>query len=147
MREAATERKTLRRIAPHSTATAPMLVPVYGRTSAGVYKLRLGLTLFDKLAAVGMSERHQILSRDEALAAEPTLARERLQGAAVYPEYVTDDARLVLDTLKAAAPRGSGRRSNYTRVTALGPPATEREVELCDVEGGKTLHAPGRAWS
>ena len=45
VREAATERKVLRRIAPHLTETAPMFVPVYGRTSAGVYKLRVGLAL------------------------------------------------------------------------------------------------------
>src|ERR1700686_900089 len=52
VREAATERAVLRRIAPHLTETALMFVPVYGRTSAGVYKLRVGLSLFDKLAAV-----------------------------------------------------------------------------------------------
>src|SRR5690349_22704806 len=66
VREAATERKSLRRIAPHLTETMPMLVPVYGRTSAGVYKLRVGLTLFDKLAAVVASERHRILTRADA---------------------------------------------------------------------------------
>jgi glycerol-3-phosphate dehydrogenase len=143
VREAATERTTLRRIAPHLTATAPMLVPVYGRTSAGVYKLRLGLTLFDKLAAVGPSERHRILSRDEALTAEPTLVRERLQGAAVYPEYVTDDARLVLDTLKAAHHAGAVA-VNYARVTALGPPGAERQIEVRDGEGGGTLTARAR---
>ncbi len=68
VREAATERKVLRRIAPHLTEAAPMFVPVYGRTRAGVYKLRVGLALFDKLAAVAADERHRILSRQEALA-------------------------------------------------------------------------------
>jgi glycerol-3-phosphate dehydrogenase len=111
VREAATERRSLRRIAPHLVAPASMLVPVYGRTGAGLYKLRAGLTLYDRLAGVPAEERHRILSRDEALAAEPLLARERLQGAALYPEYVTDDARLVLDTLKRAPPPSTTRAS------------------------------------
>src|ERR1044071_4841933 len=51
VREAATERKSLRRIAPHRTAVAPMFLPVHGRTSAGLYKLRVGLALYEKLAA------------------------------------------------------------------------------------------------
>src|SRR5262245_1785425 len=143
VREAATERKVLRRIAPHLTETAPMLVPVYGRTSAGVYKLRVGLSLFDKLAAVPASERHRILSRNEVRAAEPHVAAERLQGAAVYPEYVTDDARLVLDTLKSAHAAGAVA-VNYARVEALGPAEDVRRVEVRDVEGGATLVARAR---
>ena len=143
VREAARERQALRRIAPHLTVKMPMLVPVYGRTSAGLYKLRLGLTLFDKLAAVAADDRHRTLSREEALAAEPRLAPDRLQGAGVYPEYVTDDARLVLDTLKAAHHAGA-IAVNYTRVTALGPPGGVRTVELRDEESGRALTAQAR---
>jgi len=138
VREAATERRALRRIAPHRARVMPMLVPVYGRTMAGVYKLRVGLTLFDKLAAVAGAERHRILSRGEVLTAEPGILAERLQGAAVYPEYVTDDARLVLDTLKSAHHAGA-LIANYTRVTKLGAPAKRRTVELRDDETGATF--------
>jgi glycerol-3-phosphate dehydrogenase len=138
VREAATERKVLRRIAPHLTETAPMFVPVYGRTSAGVYKLRVGLALFDKLAAVAADERHRILSRTEALAAEPRLNPERLQGAAVYPEYVTDDARLVLDTLKSAHHAGAVV-VNHAPVVALGGDATGRRIEIHDVESAVAI--------
>lgn len=138
VREAATERKVLRRIAPHLTHTALMLVPVYGRTSAGVYKLRVGLSLFDKLAAVTPDERHRILSRKEALAAEPRIDPERLQGAAVYPEYVTDDARLVLDTLKAAHHTGAVV-VNHVTVTGLATRGSERRLEVRDPESGAAL--------
>ncbi len=138
VREAATERRALRRIAPHRTRVMPMLVPVYGRTTAGVYKLRVGLTLFDKLAAVAGPERHKILSRAEVIAAEPGILADRLQGAAVYPEYVTDDARLVLDTLKAAHHAGA-MLANYARVTSFGAPAKRRTVEIRDEESGATL--------
>src|SRR5512140_770767 len=131
VREAATERKVLRRIAPHLTETALMLVPVYGRTTAGVYKLRVGLSLFDKLAAVTADERHRMLSRTDVLAAEPHLAAERLQGAAVYPEYVTDDARLVLDTVKAAHHAGAVV-ANHAPVVGLDGPRSERRLAVRD---------------
>ncbi len=138
VREAARERTILRRIAPHLTTQVPMLLPVYGRTSAGVYKLRVGLTLFDKLAAVPSNERHRILSRDDALAEEPLLEPERLQGAAVYPEYVTNDARLVLDTLKSAHHAGAAI-ANYVRVTALGESDGIRTVDVRDETTGETF--------
>jgi glycerol-3-phosphate dehydrogenase len=140
VREAARERKAVRRLAPHLTAAAPMLVPVYGRTSAGLYKLKVGLALYDKLGAVAAGERHRLLDRDQALAAEPHLARERLQGAALYPEYTTDDARLVLDTLKSAHLAGA-TVANYLRVTALGAADGLRTVGLRDEETGAALTA------
>jgi glycerol-3-phosphate dehydrogenase len=143
VREAARERKVLRTIAPHLTAPAPMLVPVYGRTSAGLYKLRVGLTLFDKLAGVSGRERHRILGRDEVLAAEPLLARQHLQGAGIYPEYVTDDARLVLDTLKAAHLAGAVI-ANYATVTGLGSVDGLRRIEVRDEESGAVLTARAR---
>ncbi len=143
VREAATERKSLRRIAPHLIVVAPMLVPVYGRTAAGLYKLRAGLTLYDRLAGVPAEERHRILSAEEAVASEPLLARGRLQGAALYPEYVTDDARLVLDTLKSAHLAGAAV-VNYARVTALGAADGLRTIGLRDEESGCELTARAR---
>ena len=144
VREAATERKSLRRIAPHRTAVAPMLLPVHGRTSAGVYKLRLGLTLYEKLAAVPSEEHHRVLGRGETLAAEPHLTAERLQGAILYPEYQTDDARLVLDTLKSAHHAGAVI-ANYARVTALGSAAAPRIVTVHDEEGRVAFDVRARA--
>ena len=135
VREAARERAVLRRMAPHLAMVAPMLVPVFGRTKAGIYKLKAGLALFDRLAGVPRSERHRILTSDEALVEEPRLARERLQGAALYPEYLADDARLVLDTIKSAGDAGA-TVANYVRVLAFGQAAPLRAVRLEDVETG-----------
>ncbi len=143
VREAATERKSLRRIAPHRTAVAPMFLPVHGRTSAGLYKLRVGLALYEKLAAVPAVEHHRVLSRADALAAEPHLNPERLQGAILYPEYQTDDARLVLDTLKSAHHAGAVV-ANYVRVTALGANDGAHIVGVRDDEGGAAFDVRAR---
>jgi len=134
VREAATERKSLRRIAPHRTAVANMLLPVHGRTSAGVYKLRVGLALYERLAAVPAEEHHRVLSRKETLDVEPHLTPDRLQGAILYPEYQTDDARLVLDTLKSAHHAGAVI-ANYARVTALGSTSSPRVATVHDEAG------------
>jgi glycerol-3-phosphate dehydrogenase len=79
-----------------------------------------------------------MLSRGETLAAVPALAPERLQGAGVYPEYVTDDARLVLDTLKSAQAAGAVVL-NHARAAALGPREPFRHAELWDEEAGTSL--------
>ncbi len=116
VREAATERKVLRRLAPHLAQPIQMLVPVYSR---GAYlTIRAGLFTYDRMAGVAKEERNRMLSREEVLTLEPLLRDERLYGAGLYYEYLTDDARLVLDTLKAAAALGAVITS-YTPVVRL----------------------------
>jgi len=105
VREAARERAVLRRLAPHLAEPIQMLVPVYSR--AGYLKIRAGLFTYDRLAKVNKEERNRMLGRDETLSLEPALRGERLYGAGLYYEYLTDDARLVIETVKAAVAAGA----------------------------------------
>lgn len=105
--EAAAERRTLRKIAPHLAVAERMALPVHGRTSAGVMKLRAGLWAYEKMARIAAEERHEIWKRDETIDHVPGLDAQNLQGAAVYTEYVTDDARLTLETIKSAKRAGA----------------------------------------
>src|SRR5207302_1002457 len=105
VREAATERSVLRRLAPHLALPVRMLMPTYGR--AGHAKLGLGLWTFEHIATVAPEERHAMWSRDEALEREPTLDGTRLHGAATFVEYLTCDARLVLETVLGAHAAGA----------------------------------------
>ncbi|MCX8073771.1 MAG: glycerol-3-phosphate dehydrogenase [Candidatus Binatia bacterium] len=116
VREAATERKVLRRLAPHLAAPLQMLVPVYSRS--GYLKIRAGLFTYDHLAGVAKEERNRMLDREQTLALEPLLRDDKLYGAGLYYEYLTDDARLVLETLKAAASLGAVI-ANYSPVVGL----------------------------
>jgi glycerol-3-phosphate dehydrogenase len=109
-----------------------------------VYKLRVGLALYEKLAAVPSEEHHRVLSRKEALAIEPHLTPDRLQGAILYPEYQTDDARLVLDTLKSAHHAGAVI-ANYARVTALGSTSSPRVATVRDEAEGLSFDVRARA--
>jgi len=62
--------------------------------------------------------RRKWLSREEALAREPTLSGDGLIAAAVYADAVTRDARLVLAVVRKAAKQGA-LVANYARVTSI----------------------------
>jgi glycerol-3-phosphate dehydrogenase len=116
VRESALERKSLLAMAPHLTDPAWMLVPASSRLQ--YLKLRIGISLYEWLGAVSFGERHRNLNRARLASEEPLLDRDRLPWACVYREYLTDDARLVLATLRAAARHGAVA-CNYTRVLSV----------------------------
>jgi glycerol-3-phosphate dehydrogenase len=116
VREAATERYVLRKLAPHLAQPKPLLLPVASRR--GYAKISAGLWTFDRLASVVKEERYRMLGKDEALAVEALLAPGKLYGAALYYECVTDDARLVIEVSKSAALLGAVL-VNYAETTSF----------------------------
>lgn len=122
VREALRERAALLRNAPHLAKPLAFLVPVYERgkpspLGSSKLKLRLGLWLYDFLAGRKNIARHRRLSRDEILELAPTLDPAGLRGGFLYYDCLTDDARLVIEVIKAAASHGAAI-ANY--VTARG---------------------------
>lgn len=139
--EAAEERRTLRRIAPHLTQPRPMMFPTYGRGTHA--KLNLGLWTYEKLAAIAPAERHEMLDCDEACAREPGLRREGLTGAAVYPENLTDDARLVIATLRSARREGA-LVANHAEVAGIDARPGQTLVRVLDRSAGCALDVQAR---
>jgi glycerol-3-phosphate dehydrogenase len=137
VREAASERARIRRIAPHLADPLLMVMPTYGR--AMHMKLGAGLWSFEKLTSVDPGERHAMWDRAEALAQEPCLSPSGLHGAAAFVEYLTDDARLVLETVAGAAAAGA-LCANHAEVTAVDRGA----ITVRDTAGGRTLEARAR---
>jgi glycerol-3-phosphate dehydrogenase len=129
VRESALERKSLLAMAPHLTEPAWMLVPAESRLQ--FFKLRIGISLYERLGAVGKVERHRNLGRAGLQDEEPLLDRKRQPWACLYREYLTDDARLVLATLRAAAQHGA-EACNYTRVTAVTQTAAGCRLHVVD---------------
>lgn len=138
VREAANERLVLRRIAPHLTRPLLMVMPTYSRSTHA--KLALGLWTFERLTTVPAGEQYETWSREEALRREPGLTAERLHGAVVFTEFLTDDARLVLDTVKGAHAAGAVC-VNHAQVTGVAG----GEVEVRDELAGRTSRARSRA--
>ena len=116
VREAASERKIVQAIAPHLARETPFVMPA--RTSATITKLRAGLWTFEKLGGVPKSRKHEVWSQAELMAREPAVAAGDLVGAVVYPEYLTDDARLTLANIRDAAAHGA-HVLNYAAADAM----------------------------
>ena len=105
VKEAATERQVLRRIAPHLARPCPFVIP--GRSKATLTKFKIGLWGFDKIAKVPKAERHQRWSRAELAEREPLAAVDGVVGAVVYPEFLTNDSRLTLANVRSAKMQGA----------------------------------------
>jgi glycerol-3-phosphate dehydrogenase len=116
VREAASERKAVQAIAPHLARETLFVMPA--RHAGAVAKLRAALWTFEKLGGVPRSRGHELWSRADLAVREPALLAEDLVGAVVYPEYLTDDARLTLANVRSAAAAGAVV-ANYAPVAAV----------------------------
>jgi len=142
VREGALERKSLLAMAPHLTEPRWMLVPA---TSLVMYlKLRIGISLYEWLGAVPRAERHRNLQGELLALEEPQLDRARNRWACLYREYLTDDARLVLATLRAAA-RDGAVICNHVRVDAITRIDDGCRVLVQDARTGAGHEIRGRA--
>ena len=105
VRECALERKKVFALAPHLAERRWMVLPT--RSRAGLLKFRAIITAYEKLGAVEKSDLHRNWSASDLEREEPALDRSRYPYACAYREYLTDDARLVLANLRAAAAGGA----------------------------------------
>ncbi len=136
--EASRERRVLLRIAPHLVRPLPFLFPVYRGARVPGWKLRAGMWLYDVLAAFRNVKSHRWLSTKQVRRAEPALKDRGLTGAALYWDAQTDDARLVLATMRSAA-RAGALVANYAEVTSLlTPDGRVRGAAVRDVLSGET---------
>jgi glycerol-3-phosphate dehydrogenase len=105
VRETALERKVIHRLAPHLAERRWMVLPVRSRT--GLLKFRAAITTYEKLGAVEREDLHRNWGPADLETEEPALDRREWRYACAYREYLTDDARLVLANLRAAAGQGA----------------------------------------
>jgi glycerol-3-phosphate dehydrogenase len=128
VRESLRERRIWETIAPHQVHPLRTMLPIRRRPgSPGKLMLRMGLTLYDLLAfdrnRLDDDEKklpaHRMLSRDEALAAEPELPPDDLVGAMVYYDcQMLSPERLCLEHVLDAAEHGAAI-ANYAEVTSF----------------------------
>jgi glycerol-3-phosphate dehydrogenase len=116
--EVGKERAIVYENAPHVTTPEWMLLPIIEGGTYGKLATSVGLIVYDLLAGVKRGERRIMLSREQTLTREPLLRTDRLKGGGYYVEYRTDDARLTIETVKAAAERGA-LAVNYAKAEQL----------------------------
>ena len=127
IRAALHERRVWQRIAPHLVRPLSFVLPLYGATGWGRWRLSAALTLYDLLAfdkgwfrdPTSRLPSHRLLSRDDALALEPVLDKEELQGALVYHEcQMHSPERLGLECIIDAVRHGA-IVANHASVTGF----------------------------
>src|SRR5215831_10109189 len=105
--ESSRERRTLLRIAPHLVRPLRFTWPVYRDARVPLWKLGVGLFMYDALAVFRNVQGHRLLTSKEVRGDEPALSRENLVGGASYYDASTDDTRLTLANVIAAEESGA----------------------------------------
>ena len=116
VKESASERATLHRIAPHLAQKTPYVIPTNSLRSKLL--LRAALWAYERLGGVHREDLHEVWSTEELAEKEPLINRSQLNGAVVYPEFLTDDARLTVATVRSAIDHGAVV-STYLRATEI----------------------------
>lgn len=145
--EALRERRRLYKIAGHLVQPTQFLFPAYRGDRLPLWKLRVGLSLYDALALY-RSRGHRTLSPAAARRREPNLAADGLRGAVTYEDAVTDDARLTLTTLQDARRHGA-EVLTYAPVTGLRRDGADHLAELGDgtVVRGRAVVVAAGPWT
>jgi len=137
VREASRERRVLLNVAPHLVHPLAFVLPSYRGARVPAWRLRAGLWLYDLLAGFRNVRLHRWLGRKATLRLEPGLRDTDLQGAALYFDAQTDDARLTLATMRAAAQAGALVASHADVTALLKPDGRIRGAAVRDVLSGQ----------
>ena len=154
VRESLAERESLLRNAPHLVQPISMYVPIYRGGQRPLWKIRVGMWLYDMLSRGKSLPNHRILTATELVSAVPTLVADGLVGGAqyydaqcVYPE------RLVLENLLDAARHGAEIRLKSRVVQPWVEQKVVRGVIVEDLSGqrqsirGRVVVNAAGAWA
>ncbi len=136
--EALSERRHLFSLAPHLVHPLRFTVPLYRGGRVGMFKMGLGMWLYDALALFETPEPHERLSVDETMRRLPFLQDQGLLGAYAYSDAYMDDDRLVLETLRSAERAGATILSFAKAQDAEFLAGQVRRVRVVDQRGNKT---------
>src|SRR5205814_3677701 len=136
--EASHERRVLLRIAPHLVRPLAFLFPIYKGSRVPAWKLRAGMWLYDLLSAFRNVHWHRWLRPKKVRRVEPGLRDRDLVGAALYYDAQTDDARLVIATVRSAIKAGALAASYVETTALLKPDGRVRGALVRDVLTGET---------
>lgn len=113
--EALSERKKLFELAPHLVHPLRFVLPIYKNSRVGMFKMGLGMWLYDALSLFQAPKLHERWGKKETLFHVPMLNNNDLCGSYVYSDAYMDDDRLVIETLRSANELGACC-TNYVKV-------------------------------
>ena len=116
--EGTNERALLMKVAPHLVRPLEFLLPVYKHDKPGLFVLDVGLWIYDGLSKFSSPKLHRTVRAPRVGKIEPGLKRTELDGALLYYDCATDDARITLENIIDARALGA-TIVNYTRAVKL----------------------------
>ncbi len=116
--EASRERRTLWQIAPDLVRPLPFLFPVYRDARWPAWMIDIGLWMYDGLSLFRNFKRHRMFSNQRVEEMLPGIDTCNINGSAYYYDAQVDDARLTLESVRAAHRHGAVV-SNYAEVDGL----------------------------
>jgi glycerol-3-phosphate dehydrogenase len=143
VREASSEKRILHHIAPHLCAPLAFVFPTRRGTPWTKWKLHIGVKLYDLLCRGGNLGASSGLSIADTQRLVPGLSTDHLTGAVRYFDGFTNDARLVIDTLRSAYKHGAILQS-YCKLVSAKQCAQGWRSQLLDVETGVTREVVSR---
>ncbi|MEO0602691.1 MAG: glycerol-3-phosphate dehydrogenase/oxidase, partial [Myxococcota bacterium] len=136
--EAVSERRILMDIAPHLVKPLGFLFPVFEGRGRPLWMINAGMWLYDGLSLFRSPKLHRNLKPSQVADEEPALTQDGLQGAPLYYDGQTDDARLTLETALDAAAAGA-TVATWAKVTRLlAEDGRVVGAEITDAIGGET---------
>ncbi len=105
--ESVSERRILMDMAPHLVNPLGFIFPVYKGGRHKLWAIKAGMWLYEGLSLFRSPQRHRKLTVEDVKRIEPALGTDNLQGAPLYYDCATDDARLTLENALDAARAGA----------------------------------------
>ena len=142
VREAHQERRVLMNVvAPHLVRRLPFVFPLYRNGPHHPWVVRTGVLLYSAIARARLNGR---VKEERALRLVPALRTEGLHSSALYADAWTNDGRLTLANIRAAAGRGAAAL-NYAEVVAVRPDGADVLVDgtTLAVRARKVVNATG----
>jgi glycerol-3-phosphate dehydrogenase len=118
VREACRERELMLKLAPHLAHVRPFIYTLYKGDPESMWLLNIGLSIYDLFSGSPLKRRHRMLKAQKIVAYEPALNAQDLIGGGWYYDFLTDDARLTMETLKSASAAGA-QIANYMEATGF----------------------------
>lgn len=101
------QRESLKRLAPHLVKDISFVLPFARNNTFFNIKATVGHTLYDLLTVSARRNAGAFLSKKKLTNLVPALSSANISGGIQFNDAITDDARLVLDVLKAAQHNGA----------------------------------------
>jgi glycerol-3-phosphate dehydrogenase len=116
--ESVNERGILMKVAPHLVHPLGFVFPVYNGARVPLWKMRAGVWLYHLLCLQKTPGRWRMMWPRDLEREEPSLDRNDLNGAPLYFDCSTDDARLTLESALDASEAGA-TVVTYAKVTGF----------------------------